>query len=183
MAVGAGRVAHLLDPVGASRRSALLRYGDFFLGLGRKLWLRDDAFELPWTPGFLHKQGGVILSIGQFNQWVATPKDYADCAGFVQIWSGSPVAGPIVAGDKVEGLRLVDQGVDKNGAADQGFMPGMDVRALLTVIGDGPVGQVSRALNQNVDSAKRDWALGMKFVIELPEDTETEETSTVMAHL
>jgi electron-transferring-flavoprotein dehydrogenase len=52
-------------------------------------------------------------------------------------------------------------------------MPGMDVRALLTVIGDGPVGQVSRALNQN-ENGPKDWALGMKFVIELPEDTKLE---------
>jgi electron-transferring-flavoprotein dehydrogenase len=166
------RVFYLLDPVGASRRSALLRFGDSFLRLGRKLWLRNDAFELPWTPAFLHKQGGLILSIGQFNQWVASQ---IMSTGFVQIWPGSPVAGPLVAGDKVEGLRLVDQGVDRNGAADAEFMPGMDVRALLTVIGDGPVGQISRALNQNENSPKgQDWALGMKFVIELPEDTELE---------
>jgi len=164
------RVFYLLDPVGASRRSKLLRLGDFFLGLGKKLWLRDHAFELPWTPGFLHKQGGLVLSIGQFNQWVAAQ---IMSTGFVQIWPGSPVAGPLVVDDKVEGLRLVDQGVDKSGAADVGFMPGMDVRALLTVIGDGPVGQISRALNQN-QSAPKDWALGMKFVIELPEDTELE---------
>jgi electron-transferring-flavoprotein dehydrogenase len=164
------RVLYLLDPVGASRRSALLRFGDSFLRLGRKLWLSDDAFELPWTPGFLHKQSGLILSIGQFNQWVATQ---IMSAGFVQIWPGSPVAGPLVSGDKVEGLRLVDQGVDKSGAADAGFMPGLDVRALLTVIGDGPVGQLSRALLQNEGGAQaQDWALGMKFVIELPEDTE-----------
>jgi len=164
------RVFYLLDPVGASRRSALLRFGDFLLRLGKKLWLNDHAFELPWTPGFLHKRGGLVLSIGQFNQWVAAQ---IMSTGFVQIWPGSPVAGPLVVDDKVEGLRLVDQGVDKSGAADAGFMPGMDVRAQLTVIGDGPVGQISRSLVQNEDRPK-DWALGMKFVIELPEDTELE---------
>ncbi|MGB6828522.1 MAG: hypothetical protein WBE41_10815, partial [Terracidiphilus sp.] len=166
------QVFYLLDPVGASRRSTLLRLKDFFLRLGRKLWLKDDAFELPRTPAFLHKQGGLVLSIGQFNQWVASQ---IMSTGFVQIWPGSPVAEPLVAGDKVEGLRLVDQGVDKNGAPVDGFMPGMDVRALLTVIGDGPVGQVSRVLLQNENGPKgKDWALGMKFVIELPENTELE---------
>ena len=67
---GAGAV-----PAGPGRREpALARCcasADFFLGLGKKLWLRDHAFELPWTPGFLHKHGGLVLSIGQFNQWVA----------------------------------------------------------------------------------------------------------------
>ncbi len=36
-AVRQERVFYLLDPVGASRRSALLRCGDFFLGLGKRL--------------------------------------------------------------------------------------------------------------------------------------------------
>ncbi len=166
------RVFYLLDPIGASRRSALLRLGDALLGLGRKLWLKDHAFELLWTPGFLHKNGGLVLSIGQFNQWVASQ---IMMTGLVQIWPGSPVESPLVADGRVEGLRLVDQGVDKTGAPAEGFMPGMDVRAQLTVIGDGPVGQVSRALLQNENNTKgQDWALGMKFVIELPEDTELE---------
>jgi electron-transferring-flavoprotein dehydrogenase len=165
------RVFYLLDPVGASRRSAVLRFGDSLLRMGRELLLEDDAFELPWMPKFLHKNAGLVLSIGQFNQWVAAQ---IMSTGFVQIWPGCPVSGPLVSGDRVEGLRLVDQGMDMAGGLADGFMPGMDVRAKLTVIGDGPVGQVSRGLFQNEDGAKRDWALGMKFVIELEEDTELE---------
>ncbi|MGD1065059.1 MAG: hypothetical protein ABR860_17530, partial [Terracidiphilus sp.] len=69
-AVKQERVFYLLDPIGASRRSALLRLGDYFLGFGNERWIRDSAFELPWAPAFLHKRGGLILSIGQFNQWV-----------------------------------------------------------------------------------------------------------------
>ena len=45
----------------------------------------------------------------------------------------------------VAGLRLADQGVDKLGAPADGFMAGMDVRAQLTVVGDGPVGAVGQA--------------------------------------
>ena len=50
----------------------------------------------------------------------------------------------------------------------------------LTVVGDGPVGQVGRALDQSVGQPDRrsDWALGMKIVIELPEDS-TLEPGTV----
>src|SRR5579871_2790585 len=43
------RVLYLLDPVGASRRSAPLRFADFLLRLGRGWLLKDHAFELPWT--------------------------------------------------------------------------------------------------------------------------------------
>jgi electron-transferring-flavoprotein dehydrogenase len=96
-------------------------------------------------------------------------------SGLVQIWPGSPVDSPLISQGKVEGLRLSDQGVDKFGAPDASYMPGMDVRALLTVVGDGPVGAVSQAIDQKLGMpaghAHREWALGMKMVIELPEDS------------
>jgi len=164
------RVLYLLDPIGASRRSFALRAADAALrGLGRLAGVRDHAFELPWTPGFLHKHGGLVLSIGQFNQWVGAQ---LMATGLVQIWPGSPVARPLFSNKKVEGLRLADQGVDKSGAPSDGFMAGMDVRAQLTVVGDGPVGAVGQALDEQLGlpkgNARREWALGMKFVIELP---------------
>src|SRR5215208_2935777 len=63
------KVAYLLDPIGASRRSAALRAGDAVL---RTLHLtKNDAYELPYSPAFLHKQDGFVFSIGQLNQWVA----------------------------------------------------------------------------------------------------------------
>jgi electron-transferring-flavoprotein dehydrogenase len=179
------RVFYLLDPIGASRRSLVLRMGDFFLGLGRTLWVKDSAFELPWTPAFLHKQGGLVLSIGQFNQWVGAQ---LMASGFVQIWPGTPVSGPIFPEDPggakraVAGLRLADQGVDKHGIPCDGYLPGMDVRAQLTVVGDGPVGAAGQRLDERfglpAGHARREWALGMKFVIELPEDS-TLEAGTV----
>jgi len=59
------RVLYLLDPIGVSRRSLTLRATDAALrGLSSLLGIRDQAFELPWTPAFLHKHGGLILSIG-----------------------------------------------------------------------------------------------------------------------
>jgi electron-transferring-flavoprotein dehydrogenase len=179
------RILYLLDPIGASRRSALLRLGDRVLRLGKKRWTEDHAFELPWAPAFLHKRGGLVLSIGQFNQWVASQ---LMASGFVQIWPGTPVSAPIFSGVAnaqhrgVAGVRLADQGVDKLGAPADGFMPGMDVRAQLTVVGDGPVGAIGQRLDERFGlppgHARREWALGMKFVIELPEDT-TLEPGTV----
>ena len=173
------RVLYLLDPIGASRRSFVLRAGDAFLrGLGGLLGVKDAAYELPWTPGFLHKHGGLLLSMGQFNQWVGSQ---LMATGLVQIWPGTPVNAPIFAGNagkerySVKGIRLADQGVDRTGAPADGFMAGMDVHAPLTVVGDGPVGAVGQALDRRIGMppghAQSEWALGMKMVIELPEDT------------
>src|ERR1035437_7926673 len=166
------RVLYLLDPVGASRRSFALRMGDTFLrGLGWLVGVKDHAFELPWMPGFLHKHGGLVMSLGQFNQWVGSQ---LMAGGLVQIWPGTPVSGPLFDHRAVTGLRLADQGVDKSGAPADGFMAGMDVRARLTVVGDGPVGAVGQAIDKRLGlptgHAHREWAMGMKFVIELPEN-------------
>ena len=143
--------------------------------------MKDHAFELPWTPAFLQKHGGLVLSIGQFNQWVGS---HLMASGFVQIWPAMPVSSPIFAEGAspqqrgVTGVRLVDQGVDKHGAPADGYLPGMDVHARLTVVADGPVGAVGQKLDERfglpAGHARREWALGMKMVIELPEDTELE---------
>ncbi len=171
---------YLLDPIGASRRSLPLRAADAALRtVGPLAGVKDHAFELPWAPAFLHKHGGLVLSMGQFNQWVGSQ---LMATGLVQIWPGMPVSAPLFSGKAVQGLRLADQGVDRSGAPADGFMAGMDVRAQLTVVGDGPVGAVGNALDEHFGlpkgHARREWALGMKMVIELPEDS-TLEPGTV----
>jgi electron-transferring-flavoprotein dehydrogenase len=180
------RILYLMDPVGASRRPFSMRMGDRALrGLSGTLGVRDDAYELPWAPRFLHKTGGLVMSIGQFNQWVGAQ---LMASGLVQIWPATPVSEPLFAqnsdrtGDQVVGIRLTDQGVDKQGASEPGFIAGMDVRAGLTVVGDGPFGPVGGAIDKRMGMPpghdKREWALGMKFVIELPAET-TLEPGTV----
>lgn len=167
------KTLYLLDPHGASRRSAALRWADALIRAAKfALPFEQHALRLPWTPSFLHKHGGLVLSLGQFLQWVGAQ---VQSAGTVQIWPGTPVAQALLENDQVVGVRLLDQGVDKQGRPAEGFSPGMDIRAALTVVGDGPVGPVGRQLEMHYDLPagrhKRDWAVGMKFVVDLPENT------------
>ncbi|HEX5399660.1 MAG TPA: 4Fe-4S ferredoxin [Verrucomicrobiae bacterium] len=212
--VGEEKVLYLLDPHGASRRSAALKIADALIRATKwALPFEYHALNLPWTPSFLHKHDGMILSMGQFMQWVGAQ---VQSTGTVQIWPGTPIAEALIdhnnvaqasspAGSagvspgvatgsetlpqpaaatgcatsasrsKVVGIRLLDQGVDKKGNPSDGFTPGMDVHAALTVIGDGPVGPIGRQLDEQfgLPDGKhiRDWAVGMKFVVDLPEDT------------
>ena len=165
------KVVYLLDPVGASRRPLLMKLQDKALkGLGERLpGYKDMAVELPCIPPFLQKHGGMTFSLGQFNQWVA---GQVMATGAAQVWPGSPVAAPLVENRKVVGVRLADQGVDKAGKPDAAYMPGMDVRAKLTVVGDGPVGPVGRANDDArglpIGHHQRDYAVGMKVVVDLP---------------
>jgi electron-transferring-flavoprotein dehydrogenase len=168
-AVKKEKLVYLLDPTPASRRSLAFRTADRVL---RLLRLKHDAFELPYTPPFMRKHDGIVLSLGQFNQWVS---DQVAASGVVQIWPGMPVAEPLIEGDAVTGVRLADQGTDLQGRPDAGFTPGMDLRAALTVVGDGPVGAVGRKIDAQIGMPRghqsREWALGMKMVVELRENS------------
>jgi len=152
------KLVYLLDPLGASRRPASLRFIDPFIRCVARP--EHQAMELPWTPGFLHKAGGLVLSIGQFNQWVG---EQLMMSGAVQIWPSMPVAEPLIDGDRVLGVRLADQ----NGE------PGMDIRAALTVAGDGPVSPVGRKIDEHFGTPpgfeRDEWAVGSKMVIDLPD--------------
>jgi electron-transferring-flavoprotein dehydrogenase len=131
---------------------------------------KDASVELPVIPPFLRKEPGFVFSIGQFNQWVGSE---VMGSGLAQIWPGMPVARVLRENGRVAGVRLMDQGVNKKGEPDAGYMPGMDIKAALTVIGDGPVGPVGRDLDdaEFMPSGhhRRDWALGMKMAVDLPE--------------
>ena len=60
------KVAYLLDPNDASRRSATMLFGD---GLIRSLGMsKDHAVELPYIPPFLNKEGGLVMSLGQIGR-------------------------------------------------------------------------------------------------------------------
>ena len=82
-------VYYLLDPVGASRRSWLLKIVDWlFRTLGFILpWYKDQSFKLPFIPPFMAKHGGWVLSMGQFTQWLGSN---IMGGGMVQIWPGCP---------------------------------------------------------------------------------------------
>ncbi|HUI58487.1 MAG TPA: hypothetical protein VLY04_26125 [Bryobacteraceae bacterium] len=181
------KVVYLLDPIGASRRSLPLRLGDSLLRAFRLH--RNYGVELPYVPPFLHKQGGLVMSLGQFLQHVGSN---LMASGSVQIWPGTPVEEALIsasgaddrlsssadAGPAVLGVRLCDQGVDRAGNPESNFMPGMEIHAALTVVGDGPVGAVGRQLDVQIGLPnghhQREWAVGMKMVVDLPENTSLE---------
>jgi electron-transferring-flavoprotein dehydrogenase len=181
-AVGDEKLVYLLDPVGASRRSPALRASDRLIRAAHVD--RASAVELPYTPPFLGKHGGMVFSLGQFLQYIGGE---LMASGTVQVWPGMPVAEALIddnaESERVRGIRLVDQGVDRQGFPDAGYMPGMDIHAALTVVADGPVGAVGRQLDAHFGMPpghhQREWALGMKMVVDLPADS-TLEPGTVI---
>jgi electron-transferring-flavoprotein dehydrogenase len=171
------KILYLLDPHDASRRSAGVRTMDRLVEIFSP---SEFACELPYIPPFLSKEEGIVLSMGQFTQWVG---NQLMASGLVQVWPGMPVSAPLIEGDRVTGIRLADQGVNRHGSPAAGYVPGMDIRAPLTVVGDGPVGPVGLALDRRFGlppgNHQREWAVGMKLVVELPANS-TLETGAVI---
>jgi electron-transferring-flavoprotein dehydrogenase len=163
---------YLLDPANASRRSFALRSIDRLIRAFKPvLPIEHDAIRLPFIPSFMDKHDGFVLSIGQFNQWVA---EQLASSGLIQIWPGIPASEPLIENKAVVGIRLADQGTDLKGTPQAGFLLAVDIRAGLTVVGDGPVGAIGRAIDTHFGLPKghehSEWALGMKMVVELRED-------------
>ena len=158
--VGEEKLIYLLDPHGASRRPLWMKAADTTLRMfGALLNVEHDAYDVPFVPDFMHKRDGLVMSLGQFNQWVG---QQVMMSGMAQIWPATPVAEPLFEDGRVAGVVLASDGTE--------------VRAGLTVVGDGPVGAVGRRLDEVLGMPpghKRDeWAVGMKMVVELPDGIE-----------
>ena len=175
--VTAEKTTYLFDHIGASKRTCGTKFIDLCFKLGGVIMKGGQwqARELPLTPPFMDKRGGVVMSMGSFMTWASQKVMESG----IMIMPSSPVAEPLFDGEKVVGVRLADQGVEKDGSPMEGaFMPGMDVKAALTVVADGPVGAVGRALDAKFGLPKGhhqyDWGVGMKAVVKLPESCELE---------
>ena len=130
------KVVYLLDPVGASRRSppAARRRTSRCAGCG--MAGRGTHSSCPTSRRSCISTAGWCSRIGQFNQWVGSQlmatgrgADLAGHAGGARRWSRTtalPACGWSTRARTVQGHP------------EAGFMPGMDVRAALTVVADGP---------------------------------------------
>lgn len=171
------KTTYLFDHLGCSKRSLGTRLIDGCFRMGKVIMKGGEwhARELPITPPFMDKRGGLVLNMGSLMGWAACKVMES---GTAQIWPGSPVAGPIFDGERVVGVRMADQGVERDGAQTDAYMPGMDVKARLTVVADGPVGAVGRALDERFGlpkgHARNDWGVGMKAVVQLPDSCKLE---------
>ncbi|MFC1584703.1 4Fe-4S ferredoxin [Fibrobacterota bacterium] len=179
--VGREETVYLLDHMGVSRRSTGVKIVDRLIRLFKEILpVSDYAFSFPFTPPFLNKHGGMVLSMGQFMQWVGSQ---LMSSGLVQIWPAMPAGSAIIEDGSIKGIRLVDQGTDKYGKPESGYMPGMDIYAAITVVGDGPVGSVGQSLNRHFGfpegKHQRDWAVGMKAVVDLSPECSLEPGAVI----
>ncbi len=119
-------------------------------------------FRFPVTPPPLRNHGNYIVSLHKVTRWLATK---VEAAG-VNVFAGFPGAEILYDGDRVAGVRTGDRGLDKRGEAKSNFEPGIDIRARVTVLGEGPRGNLTKQLLPRLeldrDSLPQIYSTGVK---------------------
>ena len=160
----------VIDPVGISRlfpdwkdMGAPLETevtDDRFLVLGPA-----GSFPLPniMLPPLMKNHGNYIASLGNVARWLA---EQAENMG-VEIYPGFAAA-ELLFDDKgaVRGVATGDMGVSKTGEKKDGWMPGMELTAKYTLLGEGVRGSLSKAaiahFELDKDSDYQKFGIGIK---------------------
>ncbi|MFQ5549784.1 MAG: 4Fe-4S dicluster domain-containing protein [Gemmatimonadales bacterium] len=99
-----------------------------------------SAFRLP-TPPTMHNRGFYVASISEISQWLGQKAEELG----VNVLPGFPVAGLLVDGNRVTGVRTASTGVDRDGTHTSNYMPPTDVVAKVTALAEGTRGLLSQA--------------------------------------
>jgi electron-transferring-flavoprotein dehydrogenase len=138
------------------------------VGSEKLLFLTQNrALSLPIPPP-LDNHGCYVASLGKLLKWLA-PK--VEAAG-VDLFFEFPATEALVENGRVVGVRTGDKGVSKSGARKSNYEPGVDIRARVTVFGEGPRGTIAKQLegelNLNHGKNPQVYALGIKEVWDVP---------------
>jgi electron-transferring-flavoprotein dehydrogenase len=129
--------------------------------------------KFPITPPPLENHGNYIVSLHKVGRWLA---EKVEAAG-VNVFCGFPGAAMLYDGDgtRVVGVRTGDRGVDKHGTPKSNYEPGIDIRARVTVLGEGARGSLSKQLIPRLgldrDALPQLYSTGVKELWKLPPGT------------
>jgi len=133
-----------------------------------------------FCPPNLANHGNVIVSLYHVVRWL---KDQAEELG-VEVYPGFAAAKVLYEGDRVIGVQTRDAGVSKGGEKKATFEPGMNVRAPVTVFGEGTRGSLAKGLIHKLglaaDANTQLYETGIKEIWEIPEERGQELLGTVV---
>src|SRR5438128_3187635 len=139
---------------------------DYFMYL-----TKTRAIKSPITPPPLKNHGYYIVSLNRLTAWLGEKCEEAG----VNIFPEFPGAEMLHdESDRVVGVRTGDKGIDKEGKRKPNFEPGVDLRAKVTVLGEGVRGSLTKKLIRRLglDEGREPqvYSLGVKELWELPDD-------------
>lgn len=140
-----------------------------------QLLTKKGKIKLPFNliPGGLNpldNHGKYVVSVSRLNEWLGGLVEEEG----VNIFPGFAGVEILYEDHRVVGVRTDDKGIDSDGSRKSTFEPGIDLKAKVTVFGEGSRGSLTKTLIQkfNLDEGKNpmSYVVGVKEVWELPEN-------------
>lgn len=135
-------------------------------------WYLTEKMKLaaPIMPPPLQNHGNYVVSLGEFVRWLAPIVGEMG----VDLFPEFPATRVLVEDGRVVGVRTGDKGIDKNGQPKPNYEPGVDIRAKLVILAEGPRGTLTKQVSSMFDlHAGKDpqvYSLGVKELWQLPDD-------------
>jgi len=130
---------------------------------------KGGRIKSPITPPPLDNHGNYVVSLSKLTEWLG---------GLVEeqgtyVFAGFAGTEVLYDGDRVIGVRTGDKGIAPDGSKKSNFEPGIDLKAKVTVFGEGPRGNLTKTLVKrfNLDRGKNppSYVVGIKELWEVPE--------------
>ncbi len=134
------------------------------------LWFlsKSEHIKAPMVPPPMNNHGKYVASLNKLVKWLSSQ---AEALG-VQVFPETPGQELLFDGERVVGVRTGDKGVDKNGNPKPNYEPGADLRARVTVLGEGPRGTLAKQLERTLQLSKgcnpQVYAIGIKELWQMP---------------
>jgi electron-transferring-flavoprotein dehydrogenase len=126
------------------------------------------AIRFPIVPPPLRNHGHFVVALGKMVRWLA---QQAEKDG-VDLFPGFAASAPLVEDGRLAGVRTGDRGVDRHGKPKANFEPGIDIRARLTILAEGPRGTLAKILVHRFDLDRgrqpQVYAIGIKELWQCP---------------
>ncbi len=118
----------------------------------------------PFVMPAMNNHGNYVISLGNLCRWLG---DHAESLG-VEIFPGFPASKLLIEDDKVVGVQTGDMGISENGKLKDANEPGINIRAKLTILGEGCRGhlgkQVINKFNLSDGKDPQHYGIGFKEV-------------------
>ncbi|MEW6264524.1 MAG: electron transfer flavoprotein-ubiquinone oxidoreductase [Thermodesulfobacteriota bacterium] len=130
---------------------------------------RKGRIKAPITPPPLNNHGFYVVSLSRLAGWLSGLVSENGVDIFPE-FAGVEV---LYEGDRVIGIRTGDKGIDSHGQKKSNYEPGIDLKAKVTVFGEGTRGSLTKTLIKKLrlDAGKNpmNYVVGVKEVWEVPE--------------
>ncbi len=127
---------------------------------------RSGKIRFPIVPPPMDNHGSLVVSISKVTEWLA---QIAEEKG-VDIFTGFAATDILYHQGRVMGVTTGDKGIGADGRPKASFEPGIDLRAKVTVFGEGARGSLTKKLIQelHLDEGRnpQNYVVGIKEVWE-----------------